>query len=215
MQVIGIDAGGYNQKALLSITGQARDVVFNAAASLAYIIDSGANLVRVYNAATYTFVGALTTGANPYQLALAGSNAYVSNYDAGTVSVIDVTTNVGTTVDVGINPVGVQAYGTKVYVANYGSGTVSVIDTANGNLVTSITTGGNPFDIAINDTDSTAYVTDRLSGNVYVIDTATQQVTKTITVGSSLGGIAVNDGPTTQIYVANDTNPGTMSMVLV
>lgn len=107
------------------------------------------------------------------------------------------------------------ADGTKVYVANYGSGTVSVIDTANGNLVTSITTGGNPFDIAINDTGSTAYVTDRLSGNVYVIDTATQQVMKTITVGSSLGGIAVNDGPTTQIYVANDTNPGTMSMVLV
>jgi YVTN family beta-propeller protein len=214
VQAIGIDAGSYNQKALLSITGQARVVVFNAAASLAYILDSGANLVRVYDAATHTFVGALTTGANPYQLAFVGSKAYVSNYDAGTVSVIDVTTNVGTTVNVGINPVGVQAYGTKVYVANYGSGTVSVIDTANGNLVTSITTGGNPFDIAINDTGSTAYVTDRLSGNVYVIDTATNQVTKTIVVGSDHTGIAVNVGTTSQLYVSNYAD-ATMSMVLV
>lgn len=40
-------------------------------------------------------------------------------------------------------------------------------------------------------------------------------MTTPITAGGPLSGIAVNDGPTTRIFVANDTNPGAMSMVLV
>ncbi|MFA5452116.1 MAG: hypothetical protein WC248_00880, partial [Candidatus Methanomethylophilaceae archaeon] len=59
----------------------------------------------------------------------AGTKVYVTNKGAGTVSVIDTSSNtVSATVTVGANPFGaaVNPAGTKVYVTNYGAGTVSV-----------------------------------------------------------------------------------------
>ncbi len=73
----------------------------------------------------------VTVGSNPIWVAInpAGTKVYVANYGAGTVSVIDTSSNtVSATVTVGTGPngVAVNPAGTKVYVANYGAGTVSV-----------------------------------------------------------------------------------------
>src|SRR6185312_4376184 len=55
-----------------------------------------------------------------------------------------------------------------------------------------------------------AYITDQVSGNVSVVDTSTNTISATITVGSGPSGAAVTpDG--TRVYVANHTNPGTVS----
>ncbi len=68
-------------------------------------------------------------------------NAYITNESAGTVSVIDTTTDtvIGDPILVGRVPYGVAVTpdGSKVYVTN-GAGTVSVIDTAT-NAVSTIT----------------------------------------------------------------------------
>jgi YVTN family beta-propeller protein len=69
---------------------------------------------------------------------LAAKHAYATNFNSGTVSVIDAATNtvVGLPIAVGtIAPgVAVTPDGKKVYVTNPGSNTVSVIDTATNTL---------------------------------------------------------------------------------
>ena len=60
-------------------------------------------------------------------------NAYITNQNSNTVSVIDTATDtISATIPVGLTPEGVAVSpdGRKVYVANVGVSTVSVIDTA-------------------------------------------------------------------------------------
>ena len=68
-------------------------------------------------------------------------NAYITNLDANTVSVIDTTSNTVTaTIPVGADPWGVAVTpdGSTVYVANDGDGTVSVIATASNTVTATI-----------------------------------------------------------------------------
>jgi YVTN family beta-propeller protein len=73
-------------------------------------------------------------------------NAYITNADSGTVSVINTATNtvVGSPITVGNLPQGVAVTpdGSKVYVANSNDGTVSVIATATNTVVGSPITVG-------------------------------------------------------------------------
>ncbi len=75
-------------------------------------------------------------------------NAYITNSNDNTVSVINVATNTVTaTIAVGAQPQGVSVSpdGNKVYVANYGSNTVSVINTATNTVTATITVGSQPY----------------------------------------------------------------------
>ena len=76
----------------------------------------------------------------------------MTNQIAGTVSVIDTTTNtVVATVTVGAQPggVGVNPAGTFAYVANNVSGNVSVIDAATNAVVATVTVGQNPIALGL------------------------------------------------------------------
>ncbi|MDN3351237.1 hypothetical protein [Actinomadura sp. DC4] len=78
--------------------------------------------------------------------------AYVTDFNANTVSVIDTATNtVIGTIPVGANPRGVAISpgGTRVYVANFGSTTVSVIDTATNAVIATIPVGAFPIRVAV------------------------------------------------------------------
>jgi YVTN family beta-propeller protein len=78
--------------------------------------------------------GPITVGNGPSSVAFSpnGKKAYVANYGAGTVSVINVSTGtVSRRIRVGFSPVSVafSPNGKKAYVANAGDVTVSVIKT--------------------------------------------------------------------------------------
>lgn len=115
---------------------------------------------------------------SPAQAATNG-NAYVANYTAGTVTVIDTATNTPvTTVTVGANPdsIAITPDNAHAYVSNRGSNTVSVIDTTT-NTVSTTVTGftGSLQGIAVAPDGLHAYVI-TFSGLVYVIDTTTNTI---------------------------------------
>ena len=140
--------------------------------------------------------------------------AYITNYVANNVSVIDTATNiVVATVAVGDLPVGIAVTpdGSHVYVANSLPNSVSVIDTATNTVVASVSVGGQPTGVAVTPDGKHTYVTDLGSNSVSVIDTATNTVVATVAVGSSPYGVAVHpDGK--HAYVTN-AGSGTVSVI--
>jgi YVTN family beta-propeller protein len=125
----------------------------------------------------------------------------VTNWNSGTVSVIDTTTNtvVGTVFAVGLSPgeLVVHPNGTRIYVANYWSGTVSVIDTATDTLVgMPIAVGTNPRSVAVSPDGTRVYVVNENSGTISVINTATNTATGVpIVMGNDPIGIAIANIP--------------------
>jgi YVTN family beta-propeller protein len=137
-------------------------------------------------------------------------NAFITNSDSDTVSVIDIQTNkVIATIPVGVSPDGVAVTSDyrKVYVANFNEpGTVSVIDTATNAVTATIPVGFFPFGVAATPDGRKVYVNNSgsIPNSVSVIDTATNVVIATITVGSA-GGSDVSPGGR-NVYVADSTS---------
>ena len=94
----------------------------------------------------------------------------------------------------------------RAYVANSVSNTVSVIDRATNAVVTTITVGRNPQNVAVTPDGTLAYVANSGSHSVSVIDTLSSKVVATLLVGSSPVDIAITpDG--NHAYVVNlDSN---------
>jgi YVTN family beta-propeller protein len=120
--------------------------------------------------------------------------AYITNFDANTVSVVDTTTNRLLATIPGLNsPIGLATTpdGTKVYVANSGAtpGTVSVINTANNQITATITVGSGPNVLAASPDSKHVYVTNQNDGTLSVINTANNQVSATVTLGGSPQGL--------------------------
>ena len=87
------------------------------------------------------------------------------------------------------------------YVANAGSDDVSVIDIATNTVLTTVTVGVSPEQVAVSPKGLFAYVTNPGSDNVSVIATASNTVVATILVGTGPAGIAAT--PNGAVYVAN------------
>src|SRR5438445_13565499 len=113
--------------------------------------------------------------------------AYITNLNDNTVSVIDTASNtVMATVPVGNFPNGVAVTpdGAHVYVGNQGDGlvpgTVSVIDTATNKLTATVMVGLFPFGVAVTPDGAHVYVGNLCSTTVSVIastsNTATAEV---------------------------------------
>jgi DNA-binding beta-propeller fold protein YncE len=112
-------------------------------------------------------------GREPRFVAIAPNNAraYVTNAVDGTLSVIDLTAATpvaaGSAIDVGIEPrgVGITPNGTYAFVAGHTTGDVAIVRLSNNEVVGRVSTGGNPYAIAIsndgdrNDNDERVYVT--------------------------------------------------------
>ncbi len=114
-----------------------------------------------------------------------GPFAYVTDASAGTVNVVDSSTQtvVGNPITVGTNPesVVVTPDGADVFVANSGSGTVSEIATSTNTVVATITLSG-ATRLALAPGGTTLYAI--AGGKLYPIDLATD------TVGSSIAGVS-------------------------
>jgi YVTN family beta-propeller protein len=135
-------------------------------------------------------------------------NAYVTNLNSETVSVIDTQTNqvVGEPIHVGSVPreVAITPDGSRAYVGNRTSNDIYVIDTRTNQVVGDpIKFADDPIAIAITPDGTHAYVAQLNSKSILVIDTRTNQVVgNPIEVGAQPRGIAITpDG--TRAYVAN------------
>jgi YVTN family beta-propeller protein len=140
--------------------------------------------------------------------------AYIPNYGANSVSVLDTATNTVTaTVAVGRQPYGVAANsaGTRVYVSNADQNTISVLDTATNSVIASVAVGQLPLGVAVNAAGTRVYAANAQAASVSVIDTATNAAIATVAVGSNPHGVAVNLAGT-RVYVTNE-GAGSVSVI--
>ncbi|MBP1816477.1 VCBS domain-containing protein [Mycobacterium sp. OAE908] len=139
------------------------------------------------------------------------TRAYVTNRSAGTVTVIDTTTNnVIGTIAVGPTPdaLAIKPDGTKLYVSSLDNNTVTVVDPNTKAIVKTITVA-KPTAMAINSSGSVLYVTSRDTGTVTKITTSTNTVSGTVSLpaGSLPTGIVVSPDKT-KIYVISNKASG-------
>lgn len=164
--------------------------------------DSGS--ISIIDTDTDAVVGEITEGLrNPAGIAFApdGTQTYVSNQAAGTLSVIDTAARVNVaSVDLGpagSYPTGVAVTpdGGRVYVAGNASGTVLSVDPAARRLASvpiRLPSWGMPYGVALTPDGSKLYVTASGSDEVSVVDTATDSAfPTTIQVGRNPTSVAV------------------------
>ena len=188
--------------------GKLMRVLFSAGRQLAAVANATAACV------TLAAIGVLLL-LSPSQVAASTSSprAYVTNFLANSVSIIDTSTNaVVVTVGVGARPVAlaVTPDGSLAYVANSNSSNVSVI--ATDSVVATIGVGSFPVAVAITPDGKHAYVANFNSNNVSVIDTVQNTVVATVVVGSNPAGVAITpDGKHAYVTNQNSSNVSVIS----
>ena len=153
-------------------------------------------------------VATFATGAAPAEIALSpdGSRAYVTNQNAGTVSVLDTTTGRAVVAPIRVgerpNSVRVTADGARVLVTST-SGSVAIIQAATNTVTATVPVGGFVDGLAVSPDGARIYAGVADTGTVVTIDTATaRQVGRPIKVGDNPYGMAIsNDGR--RLYVPN------------
>jgi large repetitive protein len=175
----------------------------NAVSSVVNIPVSPAAISKTGDA-TVTGAGAVATTNN---------RAYITNKSAGTVTVIDTTTNtVVGTIAVGASPDGlvVKPDGSRLYVSSTDGNTVTVVNTTNNTVVTTIAVA-KPSAMAINSSGAILYVANYDAGTVTKISTSTNAVSGTavtLPAGSHPTEITVSPDKT-KIYVLSVQADGT------
>jgi YVTN family beta-propeller protein len=160
--------------------------------------------------ATPAVQATLTLGNNTQGIAIdpSAAVAIVTNFDSGTVSVININTlTVVATVPVGSNPrrIIIDAATHRTYVINSTTpGTVTVGDTRSG-VLTTIPVGNDPRGITSNFFIGEVYVANNGSNSISVISTATNSVIATIPVGNAPTAPTSND-ILKKLYVTNSAD---------
>jgi YVTN family beta-propeller protein len=124
---------------------------------------------------------------------------YVSNYNSGTVTIIDGSTLATTDVNVGTLPVAVAVNSStnKIYVSIYYTNSVTVIDGAT--LSTTSISLNNPGIMTVDELRNKIYNVNQIDNTITVIDGATLS-TSVVSVGLAPSSVAVN-AATNKIYV--------------
>ena len=182
----------------------------------AYVPDNPSS-VEVIDTNTDSVVNTIQVGTFPDSIAFnpSGSEAYVTNYYSGTVSVINTTENkvVG---DIRISPPITSHIGNSTngpigvvfdpsaalaYVTNK-NGTISVVDTLTETVVNTIDVEHNPSGLAFNPSGTMAYVTNQQNGTINMIYVHANEIVRTISVGTLPLSISFNPSGT-EAYVVN------------
>lgn len=135
---------------------------------------------------------------------------YVSNYESGTVSIID-SKNMIVQDTISINE---QSNPTKivvdsnrhlVFVSDKISGVLTVVDGVDGNIIDSMKIGDSLWDLDINEKNGKLYVSDLIKNEIIIVDTINLEIIKSISIDQSPWSIIVNEN-TNMIYVASGTS---------
>jgi YVTN family beta-propeller protein len=151
----------------------------------------------------------VNVGNSPTSDAFDGTNIWVSNFAAGTLSKIVVATGTMTTPTTGLSfPAGIAFDGTNLWVANAGTNSVTEVRPSDGAVLHTVTGFSDPVQVAFDGTK--IWVTNFTSNTVSRINpTGTPAIDATTTVGNHPYGIAF-DG--THLWVANQ-NDNTVSEI--
>lgn len=184
--------------------------VTDGATSVASVVDIP---VAAYPISATTDLGSV---GNAHSIAVAGKYAYVTNQVAGTVTMIDTTTNtVVRTYSVGANPDGVAVKhdGSRMYVSSSQGNTVKIINTANGKVVKTIKVAA-PSAITVNASASTLYATSLTDGTLKKINLKWFSVaTVKLPTGSQPTDVVV--GADNRIYVVSRNADGAGSIAVL
>src|SRR5438477_104434 len=147
--------------------------------------------------------------------AAAGPKAYVGNFKAASVSVID--TSAGTviaTIPVAKGPHGMSVTpdGRRVYVSGEGSTAVSVIDTATDKVTQTIEVGNTPHGLAMTPDGGMLLVGVYGEDRIAFVDTGTQKVVGTAAVPKPHTIAVTPDG---KLAYAASQQPGKFALVVV
>jgi len=159
----------------------------------------------------------LTLGNNSAGMAsdLVLAKVFVTNFDSGTVSVVDMNAlTVLTTIAVGSSPRRIIADSAthRVYVVNdTAPGNVTVINASTNAVIATIPVGNNPKSIGANFLIGEVYVSNNTSNTVSIISTATNTVIATVPVGKGPLTPTSNDN-LQKLYIAN-FNDNTVSII--
>lgn len=156
----------------------------------AFVATLNSHLLRSLLVGTAVWAGSVGSAAAQYCV-------YVTNFDAGTVSFIDSTTNAVTrTIHVGgeATTADFSPDGTRAYVPSRASNTVAVIDTASRTVTGSFAAGFGPLAVGVTPDGSRIYVVNQFSADVSVVDAVSQAVIATIPLdpGSNPQDIAIS-----------------------
>lgn len=192
-------------------TSQAKTIT-----NYAYATDFWGAKVNAIRTSDNTVVATIPT-SSPWGVAVdaAGTVACVTNYYAGTVSLINTKTNAVTgTIQVGGGPLGVAfaPKGANAYVANGNSDSVSVINTTTKAVLETIQVGNYPYSIVVSPDGKYVYVGNSNSGSVSVISVGKKKVVATIPVGGGVGFLSIStDGLT--VYAPTFNNTGSADAI--
>lgn len=158
-----------------------------------FVATTGTAVVTV-NLATLSIVRTVDVGSAPNGFAVhpGGRLLYVSSFDAGTVSEIDMITGqvlrtfttFGTPQEMALNRKGM-----RLYVANEG-GWLDEIDLASGEFAPSISLQAGAFGVGVTPDDSQAYLTLPSAGLIQIFGLQSRKLAKTIDVGGDPRRIA-------------------------
>lgn len=144
-------------------------------------------------------------------VAATGTRAFVTNRDAGTVTVIDtVTSTVLGTYAAGAAPDGVvvKQDGTRLYVSSSTKNTVTVLDAATGAVKATLAVA-KPTAMTLSRTGASLYVASYDGARVLRVNTATNTVATTTTLPTGYRPTGVAASPDdTRVYVTTDTPTG-------
>ena len=158
-----------------------------------YLAHRDSSNVSVFRAADpNTRLLTLNTGSLPFGIAALPDRVYVANFGSDSVTVIDSATNtVLRTATVAAQPALAAAGGARGWVTALSGGGVQVLD-RDGNVVRTITTGGQPFGIGYNPLLGRLYVSHWSDNTLWAIDAANGQRVNYVTLPDKPFAVAVN-----------------------
>ena len=196
-------------------------VVMDRGGQRAFVTDSAADLVRVFDLQARSEIGSVKTGSYPHGLRLTpdGQSLYVANMRGARVSVIDIATlKELAQIAVGKAPVqvGFAADGRHAYVSLSAENKLGIIDTATQKLTDKIDVGRTPVQIYATSDGQQVYVANQGSSTdpddrVSVVDPRRKKVIATLKTGKGAHGVAMSTD-SAYAFVSN-IEAGTFSVI--
>jgi YVTN family beta-propeller protein len=161
-----------------------------------WIVDPDGVVSRI-DSASGRKLGSVGVGNDPSAIAAGAGSVWVTNSSDGTVTRIDPTTLLTTTIPVGHSPAAVAVNAAGAWIANAGDNTVVRVDPDTNAVAGTTPVGEGPT--AVVATPTALWVANGADGTVMHLDPQSGTVSKTIHLGGTPTALATADG---QVWVA-------------